>query len=235
MYNIAKVEDDEKDKIKLSLFLQKYKEEKGIEINVSVFSDAETFLTEYRASFNLVFLDIELPKKNGMDAAKELRKKDKLVQIVFVTNMTQFAIKGYEVNAIDYILKPIEYFSFAMKVERALNCVDFNNDSKITISKYGGIERISILNLLYVEVTGHYLTYHTDCGDVIARGKISALEDELKSKNFCRCNNSYLVNLRFVNSVHGYNVRVGNVSLKMSRTKQKEFMNTLAVFLGGGK
>ncbi len=119
-YRVCVVEDNREHSDRLVAFLGKYSRERGKEFNVSVYGDALSFLGEFCGNFDLIFMDIELPYRNGMDVVKQIREKDKKVIVVFVTNMAQYAVKGYEVDAFDFIVKPIHYSAFAIKLDRAL-------------------------------------------------------------------------------------------------------------------
>ena len=112
MRNVAVIEDEKSASDALGQHLKRYGAETGEEFKIYVFPDAETFLQNYKADYDVVFMDIELPGMNGMTAARELRKLDGKVVLVFVTNMSQFAVGGYEVGAFDFILKPVNYSSF---------------------------------------------------------------------------------------------------------------------------
>lgn len=122
MVNVAIVEDEDAAAAILSNCLDKYASAKreGVEFSVCRYHDAVSFLENYRSRFDIVFMDIQLPDLDGMEAAKKLRRLDSSVTLIFVTNMANFAVRGYEVDALDFIVKPVEYFSFALKLDRAL-------------------------------------------------------------------------------------------------------------------
>ncbi|MBQ1490419.1 MAG: response regulator, partial [Blautia sp.] len=103
---IAIVEDEEAPRLALLTCLERFGKEKGLALSLSTFSDALSLLDHYEPIYDLIFMDIQLPYLNGMDAARRLRAMDQSVLLVFVTNLTQYAIAGYEVAALDYILKP---------------------------------------------------------------------------------------------------------------------------------
>ena len=117
--NIAIVEDDGKEAEALLSYIKKYGEKSGTSFDVKIFSDAENFLESYKQGLDIVFMDIELPGMNGMDASKRLRALDRSVTLIFVTNMARFAVNGYEVGAFDFIVKPVTYGSFEIKFRYA--------------------------------------------------------------------------------------------------------------------
>ena len=118
MLNIAIVEDEKEMSNCLRDYLIKFFNEENISIDVSIFDNGNIFLEKYKLNYNLIFLDIKMPSIDGMEVAQKIRKIDKNVMIIFVTSLAQYAIKGYEVNAFDYILKPIDYYNFKLKMSR---------------------------------------------------------------------------------------------------------------------
>ena len=116
MLRIAIVEDDEKYADLLQEYLKKYGEERSEEFCCVMHKNAVVFLNNYKANYDIVFMDIDLPHMNGMTASQKLREVDKQVVLVFVTNLAQMAIKGYEVNAYDFIVKPVSYYGVQMQI-----------------------------------------------------------------------------------------------------------------------
>lgn len=233
MIRVAIVEDQESDIIILKKILHHFETAEGEMFQITLYHSPLALLEGYRAVYDLIFMDIELPHMNGMEAARKLRKLDTGVLLIFVTKVAKYAIRGYEVGALDYVLKPLEYYSFVPKVRRAIRYINLNAEKYITLNKDRGQRRVSLRYLKYVEVKGHYLTYYTVDEEIVARGKISELEQKLEMENFARCNNCYLVNLHYVTGVHGQILELGSIQLPISRTKQSEFLNRLTLYLGG--
>ena len=123
MFRIGIAEDDPSFQKTISEYIERYKKETNIDIQASFFQDGNELVFKYEPIYDVLLLDIEMPKMNGIDAAREIRKRDQRVLIIFITNMAQYAINGYEVGALDFVLKPIKYFSFSMKLEKALKSV----------------------------------------------------------------------------------------------------------------
>lgn len=116
MIRIAIVEDDRHDREALKKCLNRYEKENQVKFSVTEFQDGEDIVTDYTASYDLIILDIEMAFLNGMKAAEKIRELDTNVIIIFITNMPQYAIQGYKVNALDYILKPISYLSIQSSI-----------------------------------------------------------------------------------------------------------------------
>ena len=201
------------------------------------FTDAETFLDEHTA-FDMAFLDIMLPNKTGMEAAFELRRQNADIVIIFVTTMAQFAVKGYEVNALDYILKPVTYERFTLKMQKAVEIIKAKSSQFIVVNDPDGIVKISSGEVLYIEVSGHKLTWHTTNGNYSEYGSLSDVETMLKNHNFMRCNSCFLVNPEYiarVNNIEQSVILVNGEELKISQPKRKKFLTELTNWLGQGK
>lgn len=157
---IAVVEDDEKDSEKICRFLARYAEESGTAIETRTFGNGMDFVSDYAPDCDIVFLDIEMPFLNGMDAAKKIRERDAEVAIVFVTNMSQYAIMGYEVDAVDYVLKPIEYPNFRDKLRRAVAFASRRGRRALLVEGTDGeAVRIFASDLLFAEKEKNYVNY----------------------------------------------------------------------------
>lgn len=233
MIKIAVVDDERKERNILRQYCDQFQKERKEKLEIQEYASGDLFLKNYDRSIQLIFLDIDMEGTDGIGTAKKIREKDKEVLIMFVTNLAQMAIRGYEVRALDFIIKPINYYSFAMKLQNALDMLANQKVKNLVINTSGGMQIISTDQLLYVEVDGHYLHYHTKEG--IFRQKISLkeLEEKLDGLSFKRCNNCYLVNLRYVNGVEKEDVIIQEERLKISRPRKKEFLQALANYLGG--
>lgn len=232
--NVVIVEDEPEAANVLKSYFSKMSSEEKIDFNISVFSDGESFLKEYKPGYDIVLMDIELPGLNGMETTKVLRTKDQNVVVIFVTNLAQYAVEGYSVGALDFIVKPVNYFNFEMKMKRAISRSTSQKNVKLWISLKGGEKRcISSNSIKYIEVMNHSLTFHTTSGDFETTGSIANIFTELKNLPFAMCNRCFLVNLRFVQSTSDYNVLVGDTNLQISHLKRKEFLQKLNRFFSG--
>lgn len=235
MIKIAIVEDENNCAETLQRFTEKYGVENNVSFSVTRYNNAVDFLTNYKPIYDLVFMDILMPDLNGMDAAKKLRRFDNKTLLIFVTNLAQYAIKGYEVNALDFIVKPVYYQDFAFKMKKAVTFIRLNEDRELVVSQSGGIRRVSIKSIFFLEVVGHKLIYHTSDGEVVGYGSLSDMEEKLKNDNFLRCNSCYLVNPKHIVSVKKYDIVMSNGAiLQISQPKKKKFMAEFAAWLGKG-
>lgn len=237
MYNIAIVEDEEHALKRFKHQLERYKEQNHQDFQLFSFTNAINLLTNYAANYDIVFMDIELPHLNGMEAAAKLREQDADVLLIFITNMAQYAVQGYSVQAYDFIVKPLQYYDFEMKMNRAISHLNRKRDDVVTINAQDGIMRVSVSDITYVEVCGHQLLYHLTDRVLLSRGhkSLNAVEQDLKAFHLMRCNNCYLVNPLHITKVTGSSVFVGEEELAISRPKRKAFLNDLANYFEGGK
>lgn len=227
MLRIAVVEDDKTYAAQLKEYLRMYGEEKKRKLSVVVFSDGEDIVTGYKADFDIILMDVEMQFMDGMTAAEEIRKVDSEVVIIFITNMPQYAIHGYRVDALDYVLKPLSYFAFSQRIDRAMTRVGKKESSFITIALKGGMRKLDISLICYVEVRDHDLIYHTMDGDCLTKGTIKEAEDSLSGERFFRCNRCYLVNLEYVEDFQGSSVTVNGECVQVSRSRKKAFLDAL--------
>lgn len=232
MVCVAVVEDNEAERETLSSFILSYAKKNNFSVRVEKFSAAESFLNSDTSLYDIIFMDIELPGMNGMQASFELRKENKDSILIFVTNMASFAIKGYEVDAMDFVLKPIRFELFEVKFKKALSKIVSQKEDKITLVVNRTTKIFLLSEILYIEILDHNLCVHTLKGNFDTRGSLNKLEEVLETKNFFRCNNYCLVNLKFINEVDHDEILIGKEKIKISRARKKDFTNRLCSFLG---
>lgn len=232
---IAIVEDEERYMRETVGCLNRYADEEKIELEISTFSNGLEFLDKFTCGgYDLIFMDIKMPNSNGMGIAHDVRKLDADVGIIFLTNLTQYAIKGYEVEALDYMVKPVEYGIFRAKLTKALGRIKRRGVAYITLNTKSELIKISVDKLIYVESMAHRAIYHLMDEDITVWESMAEVEAKLSKYHFSRCNNSYCVNLRYVEAVRGDTATVGKTELKISRGRYKSFMDDLTVYFSGG-
>ena len=232
MVRIKILEDDPADRDTLIECLRKYEREQGQSFSITAYDNPSDFMDNYHMDADLIFMDIELPGINGMEAAHRLREIDRQVILIFVTNMAQFAVKGYEVDALDYIIKPAQYGPLSIKLDRAAQRWRAAAES-VMVALPTGTQRLLLWEIYYIEVQGHKLTYHTEKGQLPGTGTLQDAEQRLHGKGFLRCNKCYLVNQKHIQTVTGGDVVLSNgEKLQISRLRKKEFMEELARSMG---
>ena len=233
MYHIAIVEDEKEYQNQLKEYLVEYQKEHDMEFQISVFSDGAEILENYVPRYDIILLDIEMPKVNGMDAAEQIRALDESVVLVFITNMASYAIRGYGVGALDFVMKPINYYTFSMKMNRALKRAKQQEQKQILLTLPDGVKKLELKEIYFIEVQNRMLYYHTEGGDYIVRGTMQSAEKEMAEYPFAKCNHWYLVNLMQVKEVHKNMVKVGPFELEISRRNKTAFLKALTEYMGG--
>lgn len=232
MISIAIVEDQEEFSNVLVDYIKRYMKETHRTITVSLFRDGASFIDEYNGKYQIVFMDIAMPHMNGLDAARKLREKDNTVCLIFITSMAQYAIRGYEVSALDFILKPVQYDLFRIKLDKAISHI--RKDTVFTIQIPNGVKNVSLEDLIYIESNKHYLYFRTTSDTYRMRGSMRELRGFFEGKGFALANGSQLVNLSYVKEVHGNEIQIAGETLNIARTYKTDFWNKLTVYMSGG-
>ncbi len=234
-YFAAIIEDDPGYTQYLQKCLDRYGQERECTFQVRTFGRAEAFLADSRIIDDMVFMDVDLGEgwMDGLAAARVLRERGSMAVLFFITNMPQYASSGYEVDAIDYCIKPINYNSLSVKLDKAVRVLTQRQGLPVRIKTKDGFRLVSSSDILYVEVKGHDLMFHTAKEVIGSYGGLGDREKELQDREFARCSASALVNLRYVTGLHGDEIMVGGQSLKIGRSRKKEFLVRLNQYLGG--
>lgn len=235
MKNIAIVEDDPSEAQLITEYIRRFETEKlgKQEFTIAHFGDASAFLDDYKGKYDLILLDINLPGINGMDTARELRLIDNKVAIIFVTNMAQYAVNGYEVDALDFIIKPVSYKDFSIKFGKAIKRIDKREDKKIPIVSQNCTCYVYLADILYIEVFLRKIVFHTTEGEFETYSTLKKIEPELNDRQFAKCYRSIIVNLDYVTMIKNDEVYLGDTRLILSRNYKKSFTAALDAFNGG--
>lgn len=234
LFRVAVVEDEPSELEQLCAFLMRYGKERGQELEISAFRDGSEILSGYKPVYDIIFLDIEMPQIDGMEAAGRIRRQDPDVVLVFITNIAQYAIQGYSVGALDYVLKPVSYYTFCVKLDRAVEMCRRRAPAQIILAVPHGAVRLDVRQIYYVDIQNRQLHYHTGQGDYTLRGTMHSAESQLGGHHFVRCNYWYLVNLFHVSEVRKDIVVVAGHELEISRRNKTAFLTALTDYVGGG-
>lgn len=178
-------------------------------MRLSGYESAKAFLFEHPDSypFDLVILDIDMEDMNGMELARHIRKTDKKLPILFLTNKREHVFEGYEVNAYHYLLKPID----DVKLDELLYEIEqscFTQKRYLIEKQEGESIKVDLDDILFIEVNGHYLFLHTTLGAIRVKKSLQELmevfgstKDAMEQAGFISTHRSYVVNLRYVERV----------------------------------
>ena len=232
MIRVALAEDEQEYSRQMMAHLQRYSKEYDVPIDVTLCTTGKQ-AAESEQEFDIILLDIIMPDMNGMEAAERIRGRDEQVVLIFITQMAQYAISGYSVGALDVILKPVAYDTFAMKFARAIARVRSREGALVTLTLPGGMKRLQTRDIYYVEIQNHMLHYFTASGEYVLRGTMAGAEKELTGHHFAKCNHCYLVNLAHVSEINKDTVTVAGHELAISRRNRNTFLTAVTNYLGG--
>lgn len=232
MIRIAVAEDESHTYETIHNYLDRFAAENQLEMQITHFFNGFEISDSYRPEYDIVLMDVDMPLMNGIEAAKVIREKDASVIIIFITNLSQYAIQGYSVQAFDYILKPLAYFPFVQFFSRAVARLEqVASRPYITVNLKESVRKVAVQDIYYVEINNHTLYYHTAAGIFHATGKMKDIQSLLSPYSFSRCNNGYLVNLAYVDCIMENDALVHGDSIPISRSRKKEFSEALISYV----
>ena len=203
------------------------------EYDIDTFSDGENLYRAFLSSpYDLVFLDIEMPGIDGISLAKRLRADSEKVIIVFLTSHIEYALEGYEVNALRYLTKPVD----TTKLREVLRYIDDRKkkSSQIMIKEDGEEIIVDLNDILYMEAMDKNVRIVTSVKEYITRYNIGDYEEELKNNGFFRIHRGYLISLSRVRKITNNAVILDNdVSLPVSRSNMRALKDALYAYVEG--
>ncbi len=233
MIQIAVVDDEEEERQQIGELLHRYARETDQVFSIHPLQDGADLMEGFVGQYQLVFLDIEMPITDGLDAAAFLRRMDPRVLIVFVTHYGNRAIDGYEVEASAFLVKPLTYPALERVMERLRRRLELFQEKQLVLKNARGLLKISLDSIRYIEAVGHYVRIHRDSQEVMFLTSMKELERQLEGQPFFRCSSGVIVSLERVGAVNGYQVEVEGVWLPVGRTKRKELLAALNEYLSG--
>ncbi|MBR1813102.1 MAG: response regulator transcription factor [Lachnospiraceae bacterium] len=232
MFDIAIVEDHEEHRELLKNYILRYFGGREDAAKIRCYPDGEDFLKDRADPPDVVFLDIVMERLGGMETARRIRETNSKTLICFVTEMYQYALDGYSVNAVDYLVKPVRYESFCGSFRKILRILNGRVPKLMQIDYDKTSSFVDIASIYYIETDGKKMLVHTASGDYPCAGTMKAMEEKLKEEGFARCHQAYLVNLRYVETVRKAEIVVCKEKLPVSRYKREEFLQALTRFVG---
>lgn len=211
--NISIIDDEKIQTELLQKYVKSWADNKNITVVTEIFYNADSFEFTWSMNkkYNILLLDIQMYGQNGIELAKKIRLKDDMINIIFVTGLTDYIADGYDVSAINYLVKPIK----EDKLHECLNkaCLKIPKEEKaIIINEDGQAYKIKVSDIVFIEAFAHSIEINTFNEKYTTRKNISIMEKELDSNMFIRCHRSYIVGLRYIK-------KIGNVQLETDNGK----------------
>ena len=231
MLRIAIVDDSPDDSAALHALVADYFKSNDQTCMIHIYNAPLDFIrsTDHH---DIVFMDIRMDKLDGLEVARIMRKINTESVLIFVTHMAQLAIKGYEVDALDFIVKPADQHAINYVLTKAMTRMESISNTVFALKTASDIISLSSNDITYVEVFDHNLAYHTTKGVYEVRGRLSDVIKKLDAKRFVMCNRSFVVNLRYVSSACSEYLVVDGKKIFVSKSHAKEIMKHFSSFLG---
>lgn len=229
MIRFCIVEDEKEQAELLNRYIRKYSSSTGDAFEVKWVTDGIDLVEEYKGQYDIILLDIQMKHLDGMTAAEKIRMRDSDVVIIFVTSTVQYAVQGYSVDALGYVLKPVLYPAFAKLMEKAVVRVKARREKVyIHVSMEDRRLKLDCEKVFYIESRRNNVIVYTETENYVTAGPLKRFEESLDAHGFSKCHNAYLVNLSKVEAVQKTELLLTNgVSLPISRARKKEFLAAL--------
>lgn len=233
MLHVAICDDEAAFVQHLSQLLDRYAQETGTELKISTFGDGADLTDPYDPTLDLIFLDIQMGIMDGLRTAQRIREMDGQVSIIFLTTLAQYSLEGYQYQATNYILKPLQYIRLKAEMDKFLARRQKEPDPFVVIANDAGRHRVALRDLRYIETFNRNLLCHTQEQNLISYRTMKEMEAALGDKGFARCHTSYLVNLFYVKGVHKLELTlITGETLPISQPKRKTFLAQLTDYWG---
>ena len=232
MINIGICEDELHYRVNIKDMLGDILSTYSINYKIYEFSSGEELLSNYPKDLDILIMDIQMKIINGMDTARKIREFDQNLEIIFMTSFSEFMQEGYEVKAYRYILKPISERKISRNILPCINEIMKKKNNYLTINVKNYVDRIKIDSIVYIETDRPNILIYTNDNKYTTKMSISKIDKILREHGFFRCHNSYIVNLKLVESMNSNTLKIGEKYVPISKYRVKELKLALTNILG---
>ncbi|MCM1237153.1 MAG: LytTR family DNA-binding domain-containing protein [Ruminococcus flavefaciens] len=207
-------------------------EQSDIDFVIKTFFGAQE-LMQSKESFDIIFLDIKMPKISGMELAREMREQGRQSLIIFITSAKEYVFEAFDVEAFQYLLKPIQNDRLKIVLEKAIKRmqIDTNTDFLI-ISENRQTKKVFLKDIFYIESVGRIAKIHCNDGTLETYEQIGVLEDKLSDKSFFRCHKCFLVNLNYVDAFNKTDICLENgEKIMLAKRRYDEFQKVILAYM----
>ena len=198
MYRIAICDDEAEARRYVAELVRRWAEQGEHDVMLREYPSAEGLLFGDEAGYDILLLDIEMGGMNGVDLARSIRGRDAVAEIIFVTGYSDYIAEGYDVAALQYLMKPVSWEKLSATLDRALERLH-RNERSLCLETAGGMVRTPLYSIKYIDVQRNYATVHTN-EEITVRRTLSQLAGELDER-FFRLGRSAVINLYAVRKV----------------------------------
>jgi DNA-binding LytR/AlgR family response regulator len=231
MLNISIVDDENTQTLLLSNLVKQWAYGNNKPISVQTFPSAESFHFAWCQdhSFDILLLDIQMQGMNGVELAKEIRKSDEKLCIIFITGLADYIESGYDVSALHYLLKPVNEGKLFACLDKACSRISIEQPT-IVVTSQGQTIRILQREIIFAEASAHYVQLLTTACSHEIKMNISELEKMLAKNLFIRCHRSYIIGIRYISKIGKTDLTLDNgktipVSRRLYHEVNQAFIN----------
>ncbi|WP_300281681.1 LytR/AlgR family response regulator transcription factor [Peptacetobacter sp.] len=234
MFKIAICDDELLQREELKGYIYKVFEEVKEELELLIFKSAEDVLKEkdILKDTDIFILDIKMDEVSGMDLAKIIRKENDISEIIFITSLVDYIQEGYIVRAYRYLIKPINYEELKTHLLSCINNIKRKKGNFIIIENKSIVNKVPINEIMYIEVTKKELTIYTKEDIYKTKSSMKKIERELEKFDFYRCHKSYLVNMKYIETIDKNEIIINYKKIPVSKHRISEFKKNFTLLLG---
>lgn len=222
---IAICEDNREHREILEEMINRWAQNQRENVLVRNYESAEQFLFYMKDEphFDLVFLDIQMSKINGLQLARMIRQEDRLILLIFTTALKRYAPVGYEVAAFRYLIKPLQENEVFSVLTKASQVIEERKREAVIVTRGDESRRVFKEDIYYIEVDNHHVILHLKEETIRFKAKLKEFETQFREPQFCKCHRSYIVNLKYTGKISREGVEIdGRVTLPISKSRWEE-------------